>query len=136
MTCRTAEFFDGETVVDATAESNAANVVRLLLSHSEWEGTSGAVDFAAGRRGVARDLEIWQDIHMRSRRRTLIAYKVEYGTPTAGRCSVCYRVFEVELGAAEALSAANERLRALFDAHVCDEDSSVATLRIVPRRDR
>ncbi len=80
---------------------------------------------------MAADPRIWQYIHMRSRRRTLIPYKVEYGTPTAGRCSVCCRPFEVELGGAEALSAANERLRAMFNAHMCNEDMSLAAPPVV-----
>lgn len=67
---------------------------------------------------------------MRTRRRTLIPSHVEFGASTAGHCSVCHRPFELQIGGAETLSAANERLRGMFDAHVCDEDSSQAALRL------
>jgi hypothetical protein len=65
-----------------------------------------------------------------SRRRVLIASKVEFGTTTAGRCSACDRPFEVTLGTLP-LSEARERLIAMFDAHTCDEDSSQAAFRVV-----
>ncbi len=68
---------------------------------------------------------------MKTRRRTLIPSNVEYGTPTAGRCSVCHRSFEIELGTHEALSAAKERLLAMFNEHVCNEDANQAAARIV-----
>ena len=61
----------------------------------------------------------------------MIVSRIEYGTPMAGRCSVCHRPFEVELGKEEPLSVAKERLNALFGQHVCDEDSSLAALRAV-----
>ena len=59
-----------------------------------------------------------------TRRRTLIPSKVEYGTPTAGRCSVCHRPFEIQIGGTESLSKAHERLLRMFDEHVCDEDAN------------
>ncbi len=68
---------------------------------------------------------------MTPRKRRLIVSKIEYGTTTAGRCSVCHRPFEVELGGKEVLSEAKERLMALFEQHVCDEDFSQAAARIV-----
>lgn len=68
-------------------------------------------------------------ILMKARRRRLIVSRVEYGTPKAGRCSVCHELFEVELGSSEPLSAANERLLALFAQHVCGAESSLAALR-------
>ena len=64
-------------------------------------------------------------------RRKFIASKVLYGTTVAGRCSVCHRPFEVELGEKEALSAANERLMAQFNKHVCNEDVNQAAARIM-----
>lgn len=66
-----------------------------------------------------------------SRRRRLIPSRVEYGTPTAGGCSVCRRPFEVQIGTHEALSEANERLMAAFQAHICDEDANQAAARTV-----
>ena len=63
---------------------------------------------------------------MKTRRRKLIVAKVLYGTPTAGRCSVCQRPFDVEIGKSEPLSHANERLVALFEQHVCNEDANRA----------
>jgi len=68
---------------------------------------------------------------MRSRRRRMIAFNVQYGTPMAGRCSVCNRLFEVRLAPSEALGLANERLMEQFDKHTCDEDGSQATAWIV-----
>ena len=67
----------------------------------------------------------------RLRRRTLVTTKVEFGTVTAARCSVCYRPFEVKVGASEALSEAYERLLNEFEKHVCDEDISQAAFRVV-----
>ena len=61
----------------------------------------------------------------------MIVYRVEYGTPLAGHCSVCYRLLEVELASGEALDSAKERLAALFEQHVCGEDSGLAALRVV-----
>jgi len=68
---------------------------------------------------------------MRTRRRKLIVSRVEYGAITAGRCSVCHRSFEVELGPDEALSDAGERLQAIFDHHVCSQEANQANARIV-----
>jgi hypothetical protein len=68
---------------------------------------------------------------MKTRRRRLIVSSVQYGTPTAGHCSVCNRPFEVELRGAEALSGTTERLVALFEQHVCDEDFSQSAPRVV-----
>lgn len=68
---------------------------------------------------------------MKSRRRRLILSKVEYGAPVGGRCSVCHRPFEVALGNSDSLDSAHQRLADLFDAHTCDEDSSLAALRVV-----
>lgn len=67
----------------------------------------------------------------RSRRRTLIPSKVEYGTIFGGGCSVCHRPFEVVVGGTESLSQAHERLLRAFNEHVCDEDANQAAARIV-----
>jgi hypothetical protein len=60
---------------------------------------------------------------MKALKRKLIVSRVQYGTPVGGRCSVCLKPFEVELGDAEALSEAKERLMALFEQHVCSEQT-------------
>ena len=52
-------------------------------------------------------------------------------TVIAGWCSACHHPFEVTVGQYEPLSAANERLLASFDAHICDEDVNQAAARIV-----
>jgi hypothetical protein len=70
-------------------------------------------------------------VRQHARRRRLIVSNVEFGTTTAGRCSVCHRPFEIELGPSEALSEAKERLMVLFEAHVCNEDANQAAARIV-----
>ena len=54
--------------------------------------------------------------------RQLIYSKAPQVTVISGRCSLCYRPFDVSVGQHETLSAANERLLASFDAHVCNED--------------
>ena len=63
---------------------------------------------------------------MKTRRRKPIVSNVLYGTPTAGRCSVCQRPFEVEIGKSEPLNHANERLVALFERHARNEDANQA----------
>jgi hypothetical protein len=54
-------------------------------------------------------------------RRRLIISRVQYGMPVGGVCSVCRQGFDVDLGDAEALSEAKERLMAVFERHQCTE---------------
>jgi hypothetical protein len=68
---------------------------------------------------------------MKARKRNLVILKVEHGTAMGGRCSVCHRPFEVELGNSGAVSQAKANLWALFEQHACDEDFSQAALRVV-----
>jgi len=65
---------------------------------------------------------------MQALRPKMIIYRVRYGTPVGGRCSVCHRTFDVELGPAEALSEAKERLIALFEQHMCSEPAQLMSL--------
>jgi hypothetical protein len=74
---------------------------------------------------------MWQDSHMKPRRRRLIFFKVEYGAPVAARCSVCHRPFEVTLGKSDALDSAHNKLADMFDEHTCLEDVNQNAARIV-----
>ena len=62
-----------------------------------------------------------------ARLRELLVTQYARFTPVAGRCSVCYRRFEVELTADEIPASAYQELMALFADHACVEDANHAT---------
>jgi hypothetical protein len=74
-----------------------------------------------------------QEAGMKTLRRKLIVSSVQYGTPVGGRCSVCHKRIDVELGDSEVLSEAQERLLALFEEHVCSEPSGYLAPQLVHR---
>lgn len=56
--------------------------------------------------------------------RQLDGTKRKDGWMIAGQCSVCHRPFEVDYTIEDSLSVVEEKLKAMFDAHICGEDGN------------
>ena len=56
----------------------------------------------------------------------LLTSIIEHGIVVSGRCSVCGRLFEVELIEGDILASVAMELNALFENHACHEGDDTA----------